>query len=118
MGTWIEIHRASQTGRLRDRRSLRGNVDRNTWTLTACIFWARRSLRGNVDRNTSIVRLRSARRVVPYVGTWIEILDPGENLGEKAVVPYVGTWIEMQSIPETNWALTVVPYVGTWIEMV
>ena len=35
-----------------------------------------RSLRGNVDRNFSVERGKhNVIRVVPYVGTWIEIYD-------------------------------------------
>ena len=33
-----------------------------------------RSLRGNVDRNSRNRRMAVRRRVVPYVGTWIEIV--------------------------------------------
>ena len=33
--------------------------------------------------------------VVPYVGTWIEILNPNEYGYLNTVVPYVGTWIEI-----------------------
>ena len=33
--------------------------------------------------------------VVPYVGTWIEILLPREGTKLDRVVPYVGTWIEI-----------------------
>ena len=34
-----------------------------------------------------------------------------------AVVPYVGTWIEMISIIGSALHQIVVPYVGTWIEI-
>ena len=33
------------------------------------------------------------------------------------VVPYVGTWIEISIHSDGHVCLTVVPYVGTWIEM-
>ena len=33
--------------------------------------------------------------VVPYVGTWIEILNYTIIAVIPSVVPYVGTWIEM-----------------------
>ena len=33
--------------------------------------------------------------VVPYVGTWIEILINEGHQTKFHVVPYVGTWIEM-----------------------
>ena len=35
--------------------------------------------------------------VVPYVGTWIEILKHGLPYLCLIVVPYVGTWIEIDS---------------------
>ena len=35
----------------------------------------RRSLRGNVDRNTSMAAACEVDQVVPYVGTWIEIIN-------------------------------------------
>ena len=36
-----------------------------------------------------------AGRVVPYVGTWIEIYLIKKPINNLAVVPYVGTWIEI-----------------------
>ena len=56
-------------------RSLRGNVDRNTNTRGAIKFLtSSRSLRGNVDRNNNSVNpKKKTKKVVPYVGTWIEI---------------------------------------------
>ena len=33
------------------------------------------------------------------------------------VVPYVGTWIEICSVWSVYWMPAVVPYVGTWIEI-
>ena len=35
------------------------------------------------------------REVVPYVGTWIEIIKSFTEHGLIIVVPYVGTWIEI-----------------------
>ena len=35
--------------------------------------------------------------VVPYVGTWIEILILIFGYGFDSVVPYVGTWIEIST---------------------
>ena len=35
--------------------------------------------------------------VVPYVGTWIEIIPRSPPPHQKKVVPYVGTWIEIYS---------------------
>ena len=75
VGTWIEIARTRRRRRKGPRRSLRGNVDRNS-----LLFWfARlalcRSLRGNVDRNTwTQTACTFWVLVVPYVGTWIEIV--------------------------------------------
>ena len=39
--------------------------------------------------------LRKTARVVPYVGTWIEILNVSKAVNIEDVVPYVGTWIEI-----------------------
>ena len=33
--------------------------------------------------------------VVPFVGTWIEILGLGRAKIKREVVPFVGTWIEI-----------------------
>ena len=55
-------------------RSLRGNVDRNPANSAALIGVDSRSLRGNVDRNICIRITFHNAVVVPYVGTWIEML--------------------------------------------
>ena len=56
--------------------------------------------------------------VVPYVGTWIEMMnDSFSSSITSNVVPYVGTWIEIMYESNFNNAADVVPYVGTWIEM-
>ena len=57
-----------------------------------------RSLRGNVDRNIPEKHGLAVAYVVPYVGTWIEILSIGRRIHFETVVPYVGTWIEMQYV--------------------
>ena len=57
-----------------------------------------RSLRGNVDRNWYVDNSLSASHVVPYVGTWIEIVASFIAIFGCLVVPYVGTWIEIISI--------------------
>ena len=54
-------------------RSLRGNVDRNMCGVNLAFRAEGRSLRGNVDRNHFDVNERDIAKVVPYVGTWIEI---------------------------------------------
>ena len=54
-----------------------------------------RSLRGNVDRNLAGRAAATVARVVPYVGTWIEIRRGKIVESESRVVPYVGTWIEI-----------------------
>ena len=92
-------------------------MDRNDCN-TGARFLARcRSLRGNVDRNRSDTTLTTKIRVVPYVGTWIEISQIITKCHRKVVVPYVGTWIEMFAGGADNITVDVVPYVGTWIEM-
>ena len=75
MGTWIEIDRSRKRRKSATSRSLRGNVDRNinTWEPS------------------------HATLVVPYVGTWIEILMEVMQRDDITVVPYVGTWIEIHS---------------------
>ena len=102
----------------------------------------RRSLRGNVDRNgTAAAYIRNNIAVVPYVGTWIEILHGHGQSAPAGVVPYVGTWIEMDYLGDCDVEsggrslrgnvdrnyknmmiilkqAQVVPYVGTWIEIV
>ena len=40
-----------------------------------------RSLRGNVDRNRLFVRSKAFIYVVPYVGTWIEMMSPAHTPG-------------------------------------
>ena len=40
--------------------------------------------------------------VVPYVGTWIEIVYTGKSVVDIIVVPYVGTWIEICQWSQTN----------------
>ena len=56
-------------------RSLRGNVDRNLYMDTDSLHLLGRSLRGNVDRNWLALCFQQTSHVVPYVGTWIEILS-------------------------------------------
>ena len=34
------------------------------------------------------------KKVVPYIGTWIETPDQAWTVVGKTVVPYIGTWIE------------------------
>ena len=63
-----------------------------------------RSLRGNVDRNIEGLNVDAVDRVVPYVGTWIEIHGHGQSAPSGHVVPYVGTWIEitMSTVPNKD----------------
>ena len=74
MGTWIEMRYYADAENCRRSRSLRGNVDRNRYY--AC---------GEYGDNT----------VVPYVGTWIEMIIIVLSSIIFMVVPYVGTWIEI-----------------------
>ena len=73
VGTWIEIGLKGEQGPQGPGRSLRGNVDRNIVGELNEALGTGRSLRGNVDRNAMLNSSRTARGVVPYVGTWIEI---------------------------------------------
>ena len=93
-----------------------------------------------MDRNIQTLSCKSQSKVVPYVGTWIEISLAGTYDYSERVVPYVGTWIEMRTedghiiasrcrslrgnVDRNIFRKTsmlqmwcVVPYVGTWIEM-
>ena len=76
MGTWIEIRQSTES-----RHAHTG-----------------RSLRGNVDRNNSYIATYGDIKVVPYVGTWIEMRKTGKLTIVLSVVPYVGTWIEIHAI--------------------
>ncbi len=71
-----------------------------------------------MDRNLYTINITRHRSVVvPYVGTWIEIV-PKERINKsELVVPYVGTWIEIASNIQRFAQSRVVPYVGTWIEI-
>ena len=48
-----------------------------------------------MDRNFFVLVLPYPSNVVPYVGTWIEILSASASISAGVVVPYVGTWIEI-----------------------
>ena len=77
-----------------------------------------RSLRGNVDRNLSMTENSvESILVVPYVGTWIEMVIRMIIHRRLRVVPYVGTWIEIVTSFGRSITALVVPYVGTWIEI-
>ncbi len=79
-------------------RSLRGNVDRNRTEEEHHSGFQGRSLRGNVDRNVSVLgHAFTSTSVVPYVGTWIEIVLLASPAVYSLVVPYVGTWIEISN---------------------
>ena len=56
VGTWIEIPTRCPLIFTATRRSLRGNVDRNTYELDGITEFYGRSLRGNVDRNVAVGR--------------------------------------------------------------
>ena len=44
-------------------------------------------------------------------------IEDEETREEAKVVPYVGTWIEISCLPPLSLSDPVVPYVGTWIEI-
>ena len=48
-----------------------------------------------MDRNYAAATAGSEIEVVPYVGTWIEIIWLDIDVSGSDVVPYVGTWIEI-----------------------
>ena len=71
-------------------------MDRNTTEGGMADLIGSRSLRGNVDRNADKINALNAKyQVVPYVGTWIEIISISGLSSADTVVPYVGTWIEI-----------------------
>ena len=71
-------------------------MDRNNTCIRFSKIGCSRSLRGNVDRNKIIDDAAcDEEAVVPYVGTWIEIMYESNFNNAADVVPYVGTWIEM-----------------------
>ena len=99
-------------------RSLRGNVDWNFSFLShlfsfqssfpsrerglksildvaPCPWFLCRSLRGNVDWNCIAVSVYPPNTVVPFAGTWIEIILRFSQLEYHHVVPFAGTWIEI-----------------------
>ena len=52
------------------------------------------------------------------MGTWIEIESDKSPFLWACVVPYVGTWIEIVILlVQRDDVPLVVPYVGTWIEI-
>ena len=97
MGTWIEIFMFRVASVLDAGRSLRGNVDRNAISFRCCFSRCGRSLRGNVDRNImsytkdDAFTRRSLRGNVDRNFLGID----GKVRSRHHVVPYVGTWIEM-----------------------
>ena len=48
-----------------------------------------------MDRNSECLKEVETLYVVPYVGTWIEIIKILRRSRWIFVVPYVGTWIEI-----------------------
>ena len=59
-----------------------------------------------MDRNESVAGRYDGHRVVPYVGTWIEIYKERRYKDSPTVVPYVGTWIEISEVLERKNLLT------------
>ena len=56
------------------------------------------------------------KKVVPYIGTWIETFRLHNHQCRRDVVPYIGTWIETPDGSYGFYDAQVVPYIGTWIE--
>ena len=78
-------------------RSLRGSVDRNSVNRHTPMQALGRSLRGSVDRNLTQSLRDRLRSVAPFAGAWIEtcIANPA---CDQHVAPFAGAWIE------TAWA--------------
>ena len=55
--------------------------------------------------------------VVPFAGTWIEMIRIGCKRRNNEVVPFAGTWIEILGYGSVLATLGVVPFAGTWIEI-
>ena len=54
-----------------------------------------------------INKIKPQKKVVPYIGTWIETAGAIICIAGSQVVPYIGTWIETRQI-----YLSVVPLVS------
>ena len=68
-------------------------------------------------KSYDVKNIQTNSKVVPFVGTWIEINVHNPFGWSKGVVPFVGTWIEIKKIAKAGTPLAVVPFVGTWIEI-
>ena len=55
------------------------------------------------------------KKVVPYIGTWIETVICFITYSRLLVVPYIGTWIETVDNRYACPSESVVPYIGTCI---
>ena len=55
--------------------------------------------------------------VAPFVGVWIEIVNPILCVHVTPVAPFVGVWIEMIVQTPAASCLPVAPFVGVWIEI-
>ena len=118
VGTWIEMIRSAATSCACWSRSLRGNVDRNALRPLILSANSCRSLRGNVDRNRTEEEHHSGfqgRSLRGNVDRNVSVL--GHAFTSTSVVPYVGTWIEIVLLASPAVYSLVVPYVGTWIEI-
>ena len=95
MGTWIEI--GVMVGIVVDQPSF------PSWERGLKFFY--------------LLPPRFACKVVPFVGTWIEIISRNCIADSRKVVPFVGTWIEILVRSSLHLQQIVVPFVGTWIEI-
>ena len=62
-------------------------------------------------------QLVNRSRVVPRMGTWVEISTGTLLLGVPSVVPRMGTWVEIPPRGLQAAGGAVVPRMGTWVEM-
>ena len=65
-----------------------------------------------------LLHCRNIRRykVTPFVGVWIETVNPLKSLLYAAVTPFVGVWIETTGDVLLGFKGKVTPFVGVWIE--
>ena len=141
VGTWIEIEMSGTCSDCMYCRSPCGNVDWNSFPIPATYqFLVSFPLWERGLKYNKIILSAIGIKVVPLVGTWIEISKHAICVFPIHVVPLVGTWIEIVKIlvemtirtrrspcGNVDWNGSVyphilnglvVPLVGTWIEII
>ena len=118
LGTWIEIIEYSR----HDARHSRSFPywERGLKSPKNC-SWLQssgRSLIGNVDWNRCFRERFQAHRVVPLLGTWIEIRRTARHTAARwQSFPYWERGLKWDKLVKRWSSTTVVPLLGTWIEI-